>query len=79
MSENAERAAASIITYLEYCRVNTVQDQIAAIRRSYAQTWQINLLQAGMGDGLSLADIATGIDLALSRLVDQAQVIYDGK
>lgn len=79
MSENAERAAAAIVTYLEYCRVNTVQDQISAIRRNYALTWQVNLLQAGMGDGLSLADIATGIDLLLSRLVDQAQVIYDGK
>jgi len=79
VSENAERAAEAIVKYLEYCRVYTVQDQIAAIRRSYALTWQINLIQAGADPGLTLTDIATGIDLLLSRLVDQAQVIYDGK
>ena len=77
MSENAERAADSITAYLEFCGINSVQDQIAAIRRSYAVTWQCNLLASGRGWGLSVQDIAAGVDLALSLLLDQAQVIYD--
>ncbi len=79
MSENAERAADSISAYLEFCGINTVQDQIAAIRRSYAVTWQVNLLASGRGWGLSVQDIAAGVDLALSRLLDEAQVIYDAQ
>lgn len=79
MSENSERAADSITAYLEFCGINSVQDQIAAIRRSYAVTWQVNLLASGRGWGLSVQDIAAGVDLALSRLLDQAQVIYDAQ
>ena len=79
MSANAELAAAAIAQYLADCSVVAVGDQIAAIRRSYALTWQHNLCLVGVGRELTTNDIAAGIDLLLSRLVDQAQVIYDGQ
>lgn len=79
MSADAEEAATAIAAYLADCGITTTGDQIAAIRNSYALTWQLNLILGGYSRRLTLADIATGIDLLLSRLVDQAQVIYDGQ
>lgn len=77
MSANAELAATAIAQYLADCGVVAVGDQIAAIRRSYALTWQHNLWLTGVGRELTTNDIAAGIDLLLSRLVDEAQVSYD--
>ena len=77
MSANAEIAATAIARYLADCGVVTVRHQIAAIRRSYAQTWQLNLWAEGVGRELTTNDIADGIDLLLSRLLDDAQVSYD--
>ena len=47
MSENAEAAAIAIATYLVEVGVLSVGDQIAAIRRQYAQTWRHTLARAG--------------------------------
>lgn len=73
MSATAEAAATAIVTYLVECGINDAGDQIAAIRRSYALTWQINLIQAGADPRMTLTDIAAGIDLLLSRLINEVQ------
>lgn len=79
MTANAERAATAIATYLVEVGIWEPGDQIAAIRRQYAMTWYNTLIQHGFDNlaGMPVNDIAAGVDLAISRLLDEAQVIYD--
>ncbi len=79
MSANAEAAATAIATYLVEVGVHEISDQIAAIRRQYAQTWRATLIRAGFDCAATMpvSDIADGVDVALSRLVDAAQTEYD--
>lgn len=80
-SAGAEAAATAIATYLVEVGVLSVGDQIAAIRRQYAQTWRHTLVRAGFDacHGMPVSDIADGVDLALSRLLNEAQAIYDAQ
>ena len=79
MSENAETAANAIATYLVEVGVLSINDQINAIRRQYAQTWRHTLSRHGFDacHGMPVSDIADGVDLALARLLDAAQAEYD--
>ena len=79
MSANAEIAANAIATYLVEVGVLAISDQIAAIRAEYARPWRSMLVRHGFDEciGMPVLDIATGVDMALSRLLDEAQVIYD--
>lgn len=78
MTTNAGVAATAIATYLVEVGVLSIADQISAIRRNYAQTWKATLLRHGFDDvaDMPVADVADGVDLALSRLVDAAQEEY---
>jgi hypothetical protein len=79
VSANADVAATAIATYLVEVGVLSIADQISAIRRNYAQTWKATLLRHGFDDvaDMPVSDVADGVDLALSRLVDAAQEVYD--
>lgn len=79
MSANAEIAANAIATYLVEVGVLSINDQINAIRRQYAQTWRQTLARAGFDacHGMPVSDVADGVDLALSRLLEAAQAEYD--
>ncbi len=81
VTENAEVAATAIATYLVEVGVLSINDQINAIRRQYAQTWRHTLSRAGFDacHGMPVSDIADGVDLALSRLIEAAQAEYDRK
>lgn len=81
MTTNAERAADAIATYLVDVGVLEPGDQIAAIRRQYATTWYKTLIRYGFDEcaGMPIPDMAAGVDLALSRLLDQAQGEYDAQ
>lgn len=81
MSENAEIVANAIATHLVEQGALSTGDQIFAIRCEYARPWRSKLVRAGFDAcyKMPVQDIADGIDLALSRLLDEAQVIYDGK
>lgn len=79
MSINAETIATAISTYLVEQGCGSIADQIAEIRQQCASPWHSILISEGFDDmaAMSLADIADGVDVALSRLVDAAQEVYD--
>lgn len=74
-------AANAIATYLVENGVLSIGDQISAIRLRCASPWRIDLLHAGFDAvaNMSIEDIADGVDLALSRLLDAAQTEYDAR
>lgn len=79
MNANAEAAATAIATYLVEGGVLEINDQINAIRRQYAKAWRHTLARAGYDAcrGMPIGDIADGVDLALTRLLEAAQAEYD--
>ena len=76
MSEKAQWAADAIARHLKLNGARTTTNQIAAIRRVYGQAWKRHLTYSGTGT-LTVTDVADGVDLLLSRLLDQAQAHYD--
>lgn len=81
MTPNAEVAATAIATYLVEVGVLEINDQINAIRRQYAMTWQRTLSRHGFDacHRMPVSDVADGVDLALTRLIEAAQEEYDRK
>ncbi len=79
MSANAEAVATAIATYLVEHGAHDIAGQITAIRVVCARPWLSRLRQHGFDavGGMTLSDIADGVDLALARLVDAAQEVYD--
>jgi len=79
VSANAEAVATAIATYLVEYGAHQIADQIMAIRLICAEPWREVLLEEGFDDAASmtLSDIADGVDVALDRLVDAAQEVYD--
>lgn len=79
VTENAEAAANAIATYLVEVGVLEIKDQINAIRRQYAMTWQRTLARHGFDacHRMPVSDVADGVDLALTRLIEAAQAEYD--
>jgi len=78
VSANAELVATAIATFLVEEGALSIGDQIVAIRQQYALAWRAALVRAGFDDcaGMAALDIAEGVDLALSRLLDAAQEEY---
>ena len=76
MSEKAQWTADAIARYLKLTGARTTTSQITAIRHVYGQAWKRHLTYVGNG-ALSVDDVADGVDLLLSRLLDQAQAYYD--
>ena len=76
MSEKARWAAEAIARYLKLNGARTTTSQIVAIRRVYGQAWKRHLTYSGNG-ALSVNDVADGVDLLLSRLLDMAQAEYE--
>ena len=78
MSTNTEAAATAIATFLVEEGALSIGDQIFAIRQQYALAWRAALVRAGFDDcaDMPVSDIAAGVDLALSRLLDAAQEEY---
>ena len=76
MSEKAQWTADAIARYLKLTGARTTASQITAIRHVYGQAWKRHLTYVGNG-ALSVDDVADGVDLLLSRLLDMAQAEYD--
>ena len=76
MSEKAQWAAEAIARYLKLTGARTTTSQITAIRHVYGQAWKRHLTYVGNG-ALSVDDVADGVDLLLSRLLDMAQAEYE--
>ena len=76
MSEKAQWAADAIARHLKLNGARTTTNQIAAIRRVYGRAWKRHLTYSGNG-ALSVNDVADGVDLLLSRLLDMAQAEYE--
>ena len=76
MSEKAQWAAEAIARHLKLNGARTTTNQIAAIRRVYGQAWKRHLTYSGSG-ALTVTDVADGVDLLLSRLLDKAQTEYE--
>lgn len=76
MSTPAELVAERIDRYLAINGQVTVAAKITAIRTGYGRQWRRHL---SVPTTLSSLDVADGVDLLLSRLIDQAQAHYDMK
>ena len=74
MSEHAEFVAERIDRYLAINGHKTVGAKIVAIRTTYGRQWRRHL---AVPTTLTSLDVADGVDLLLSRLLDQAQAYYD--
>ncbi len=81
MSENANIVANAIATYLVEHGALSLGDQLFAMRCEYARPWRSKLVRHGFDAcyEMPVLDIAAGVDLALSRLLDEAQVEYDAR
>ena len=76
MSAKAQWAADAIARYLKLNGARTTTSQITAIRHGYGQAWKRHLTYVG-NDALTVSDVADGVDLLLSRLLEMAQVEYE--
>ena len=76
MSEKAQWTADAIARYLKLTVARSTASQITAIRHVYGQAWKRHLTYVGNG-ALSVDDVADGVDLLLSRLLDKAQAEYE--
>ena len=76
MSEKAQWAADAIARHLKLNGARTTTNQIAAIRHDYGRAWKRHLTYSGSG-ALTVTDVADGVDLLLSRLLDKAQTEYE--
>lgn len=74
MSAPAELVAERIDRYLAVNGHKTVGAKITAIRTVYGRQWRRHL---SVPTTLTSLDVADGVDLLLSRLLDQAQAYYD--
>ena len=74
MSEHAEFVAERIDRYLAINGHKTTAAKITAIRTAYGRQWRRHL---SVPTTLTSLDVADGVDLLLSRLLDQAQDYYD--
>ena len=74
MSEHAEFVAERIDRYLAINGAKTVGAKIVAIRTTYGRQWRRHL---AVPTTLTSLDVADGVDLLLSRLLDIAQAEYE--
>ena len=74
MSEHADLVAERIDRYLAVNGHKTVAAKITAIRTVYGRQWRRHL---SVPTTFTSLDVADGVDLLLSRLIDQAQAYYD--